>query len=114
MAQNSFAIPVAGLIPNDPAVAPLATLALTPRQRRELDAALRQAPTPLVVFRWLRDGLQNRQPLARILEGLRVRYGLQVARPFATPPPMWPLAVREPVPHDTARGQPSAAPRPTR
>lgn len=86
MARTGFALPLTGLNPSDPALTPGLTLMLTPRQQRELAAALRQAPQPAHVLRLVREGLQRRQSLTRILEDLRARNALAVLRQYAAPP----------------------------
>lgn len=75
MARSRFALPVAGLNPADPDVAPGSDWSLTPRQRRELEAALRQAPQPAHVLRLVREGLQQGRPILRILEDVRAAGG---------------------------------------
>ncbi len=86
MARSGFALSVAGLNPGDPALMPGLELALTPRQQRELATALQQAPQPMEVLRQVRDSLQKRTPVSRILEDLRARNALPVLRQYAAPP----------------------------
>lgn len=117
MARFAVALPLAGLNPSDPALMPGLTLALTPRQQRELATALRQAPQPAQVLRLVREGLQQHQSIARILEDLRARNALIVLRQYAASPPgpvAWvPAPARTPAtPRDLPRLARSAAPAP--
>lgn len=86
MARSRFALPVAGLNPADPDVAPGSDWSLTPRQRRELEAALQQAPQPAHVLRLVREGLQQGRPILRILEDVRAAGALPVLRQYAVSP----------------------------
>jgi hypothetical protein len=86
MARSRFALAVAGLKPTDPDRAPGAEGSSTPRQRRALEAALRQAPQPALVLRLVREGLRQGRPLLRILEDLRVANALPVLRQYAVSP----------------------------
>ena len=106
MARSRFALPVAGLNPADPDVAPGSDLSLTPRQRRALEAALRQAPQPAHVLRLVREGLQQGRPLLRVLEDLRAANALPVLRQYAVSPAPAPAPTR---PEDARR--PADAPR---
>lgn len=106
MARSRFALPVAGLNPADPDVAPGSDLSLTPRQRRALEAALRQAPQPAHVLRLVREGLQQGRPLLRVLEDLRAAGALPVLRQYAVSPAPAPAPTR---PEDARR--PADAPR---
>ena len=95
MARSVVAIPLAGLIPNNPAVTPGLGLALTSEQQQRLATALRQAPSPALVVRALREALHRGEPLARILERLRNPHQAAVLRPYAIQaPPRDPLAPR--------------------
>lgn len=113
MARSRFALPVAGLNPADPDVAPGSDWSLTPRQRRELEAALRQAPQPAHVLRLVREGLQQGRPLLRVLEDVRAAGALPVLRQFADSPapPARPEDARRPT--DAPRELASAVRRPT-
>lgn len=118
MARSRFALPVAGLNPADPDVAPGSDWSLTPRQRRELEAALRQAPQPAHVLRLVREGLQQGRPILRVLEDLRAAGALPVLRQYAVSPAPAPAAqpedARRPAdaPRELARAVRRAAPAP--
>lgn len=118
MARSGFACPVAGLNPGDPALMPGLTLALTARQQRELAAALQQAPQSAHVLRWVREGLQQRKPISRILEDLRASNALIVLRQYAAPPQgraaLYPDSAPRPAdaPRDLPRRARRAAPAP--
>jgi hypothetical protein len=118
VARSRFALPVAGLNPADPDVAPGSDLSLTPRQRRALEAALRQAPQPAHVLRLVREGLQQGRPLLRVLEDLRAAGALPVLRQYAVSPapaPTRPEDARRPAdaPRELTRAvrRPAPAPR---
>lgn len=118
MAQPDFALAVGGLNPADPDMAPGSDLSLTARQRRELEAALRQAPRPADILRLVRDGLQRGRPLLRILEDARAAGGLPALRQYAglpAPAPVAAVAAPAPAPRrpedDAARPAPAPAPR---
>ena len=118
MAQPDFALAVGGLNPADPDRAPGSDLSLTARQRRELEAALRQAPRPADILRLVRDGLQRGRPLLMILEDARAAGGLPALRQYAGLPAPAPAAsVEAPAPaprrpeDDAARPAPAPAPR---
>jgi hypothetical protein len=102
MAQSAFALPVAGLNPGHPTLTP--GLALTDRQQRELAAALQQAPQPAQVLRRVREGLQQRQSIPRILEDLRVHNALIVLRQYAAPPQGRAALYPAPAPHHALNG----------
>ena len=87
MARDFVAITVAGLNPCDPRQVP--GMQLTARQQQALHAALRRAPSPAHALRLVREGLQRRASLDRILEDLRRQNGLAVLRPYATHPQGW-------------------------
>jgi hypothetical protein len=84
MAQSGFALPMAGLNPGHPALTP--GLILTDRQQQELVAALQQAPHPGQILREVREALQRRQSIPRILEDLRWHNTLSILRQYAAPP----------------------------
>lgn len=105
MARSYFAFTVAGLNPVNPDRAPGSEGSLTPRQRQELAAALRQAPQPAHVLRLVREGLQQGRPILRILEDLRAANALPVLRQYAVSPAPAPPAR----PGDASR--PTDAPR---
>lgn len=86
MARSHVAFTVAGLNPANPDRAPGMDGSLTPRQRRELAAALRQAPQPALVLRLVREGLQQGRPILRILEDLRAANALPALRQYAVAP----------------------------
>jgi len=116
VARSRFALPVAGLNPADPDVAPGTDWFLTPRQRRALEAALRQAPQPAHVLRLVREGLQQGRPLLRVLEDLRAANALPVLRQYAvSPAPTRPEDARRPAdaPRELTRAvrRPAPAPR---
>ena len=118
MARPDFALAVSGLNPADPDRAPGSDLSLTARQRRELEAALRQAPRPADVLRLVRDGLRQGRPLLLILEDARAVGGLPALRQYAglpAPAPAAAVAAPAPAPRrpedDAARPAPAPAPR---
>ena len=118
MARSRFALAVGGLNPADPDMAPGSDLSLTARQRRELEAALRQAPRPADVLRLVRDGLRQGRPLLLILEDARAAGGLPALRQYAglpAPAPAASAAAPAPAPRrpedDAARPAPAPAPR---
>lgn len=116
MARCHFALPVAGLNPADPDVAPGSDLSLTRRQRQELEAALQQAPQPAHVLRLVREGFQQGRPILRVLEDLRAAGALPVLRQYAvSPAPAQPEDARRPAdaPRDLERAvrRPAPAPR---
>lgn len=118
MARTRFALPVAGLNPADPELAPGEALALTARQRRELAGALRQAPQPAHVLRLVREGLQRGRAIPRILEDARAIGGLAVLRQYAVaaapPDRASEPAGRADAPRDLARVARKAVPAPGR
>lgn len=65
-----IAFPLASLAPGDPRLIPGLALVLPPPQRRELAEALQRAPQPQPIIERLRQALQCREPLARIVERL--------------------------------------------
>lgn len=113
MAQPDFALAVGGLNPADPDRAPGSDLSLTARQRRELEAALRQAPRPADVLRLVRDGLQQGRPLLLILEDARAAGGLPALRQYAgLPAPAAAVAAPAPAPRRPEDGAARLAPAP--
>ena len=113
MAQPDFALAVGGLNPADPDRAPGSDLSLTARQRRELEAALRQAPRPADVLRLVRDGLRQGRPLLRILEDARAAGALPVLRQYAgLPAPAAAVAAPAPAPRRPEDGAARLAPAP--
>lgn len=107
MARSRFALAVGGLNPADPDMAPGSDLSLTARQRRELEAALRQAPRPADILRLVRDGLRQGRPLLMILEDARAAGGLPALRRYAGLPAPAPRRPED----DAARPAPAPAPR---
>ena len=115
MAQPDFALAVGGLNPADPDRAPGSDLSLTARQRRELEAALRQAPRPADVLRLVRDGLRQGRPLLLILEDARAAGGLPALRQYAglpAPAPVAAVAAPAPAPRRPEDGAARLAPAP--
>jgi len=106
MARDFVAITVAGWNPCDPRQLP--GMQLTARQQQALQAALRRAPSPAHALRLVREGLQRRTSLDRILEDLRRQNVLAALRPYATHPQGWNPPDPAARPH---REEPPAPPR---
>jgi hypothetical protein len=97
-----IAFPLAGLTPGDPRLIPGLTLALPPSQRRELAEALQRAPRPQQLIERLRQALQHREPLARIIERL-AREPALLPQPSRADDPPAPTLRETRQPHREAR-----------